>query len=331
MPRRSGLVVPTRSPTGPLGALPRPASRPAREGDRPRPARTTLALCVLTAVTVMTVDAAAGESSPVEPLRAGAGEVFGPLETGAALATSPVVRAVDFVTEMRGLRAENAELERRNDELTAELVTSEVDRNRLAEYDRLSDVAAASGFDLVPARVVAVGPAQAFARTVTIDVGTVDGVRADRTVVAAAGLVGRVLSAGRHTATVLLAVDAGSVIGGRLARSMELGLLRGNGSLGSDGVLTLDLVAADAVPVAGDSVVTWGSRGGAPYVAGVPVGDVVDVQASAGDQSVTASVRPFVDMSALDVVGVVVVDAGDDRSDAPAASGRLGPAEGDLP
>ena len=38
----------------------------------------------------------------------------------------------------------------------------------------------------------------------------------------------------------------------------------------------------------------------------MPVGTVVDTQASAGDQSVTAQVEPFADMSSLDLVGVVV-------------------------
>ena len=42
---------------------------------------------------------------------------------------------------------------------------------------------------------------------------------------------------------------------------MELGFLRGDGDLGSDGVLTLGLVDPQAVPAEGDAVVTWGSAG----------------------------------------------------------------------
>ncbi len=254
----------------------------------------------------MTLDVAGGEDSPIEPVRAGAAEVFGPMESVSASVASPVVDAVELLGDMRGLREDNDRLAEENAALRAELSTGEVDRNRLAEYDALTGVAEGSGFELVPARVVAIGPAQAFARTVTVDAGTAEGVRADLTVVDGSGLVGRVLSAGRHTATVLLAVDAGSVIGGRLDRSMELGFLRGNGSLGSDGLLSLDLVDPDALPAAGDTVVTWGSRGGTPYVAGVPVGEVTQVHTSAGDQSVSAAVRPFSDMSSLDLVGVVL-------------------------
>jgi len=281
---------------------------PSRPTDRDdgRRARTALALCVLTAITVMTLDGAGGDDSPVDPLRAATAEVFGPMQTGAAAVGTPVVELVDLVGEARGLREDNERLAEQNAAMRSELATGEVDRTRLAEYDALTGVAEGTGFDLVPARVVAIGPAQAFARTVTVDAGTADGVHADLTVVDASGLVGRVLRAGRHTATVLLAVDAGSVIGGRLDRSMELGFLRGDGGIGADALLSLDLVDPEAVPAEGDTVVTWGSRGGSPYVAGVPVGEVTRVHASAGDQSVTAGVRPFADMSSLDLVGVVV-------------------------
>ncbi len=279
---------------------------PGRERESARRARTALVLTVLTAVTVMTLDAGTGDDSPVDPVRSAAGDVFGPMETGLSSITSPVVAGVDALSRIRSLESDNARLEQEVAELRAELSTTVADRNRLAQYDALAGVTEGTGFRLVTARVVAMGPAQAFARTVTIDSGSADGVHADMTVVEAGGLVGRVLRASTHTATVLLAVDAESVVGGRLAQSTELGFLRGSGDISGRGSLSLGLVDPTVVPDDGDTVVTWGSRGGSPYVAGVPVGTVVDTQASAGDQSVTAQVEPFADMSSLDLVGVVL-------------------------
>ena len=104
-----------------------------------------------------------------------------------------------------------------------------MDRNRVAELDGLLASARGTGYALVPARVVAMGPAQSFSRTVTIDAGTRSGVHPDMTVLNNDGLVGRVLRADRSTATVLLLVDQESVVGGRLGSSMEVGFLRGRG------------------------------------------------------------------------------------------------------
>ena len=56
----------------------------------------------------------------------------------------------------------------------------------------------------------------------------------------------------------------------------------------------------------GEAVVTWGSQDGAPYVTGVPIGRVDSVYSSLRETTQRAVIEPFVDFSALDVVGVVV-------------------------
>jgi rod shape-determining protein MreC len=120
------------------------------------------------------------------------------------------------------------------------------------------------------------------------------------------GLVGRILRVTRTTATVLLVVDTESVVGGRVGESMEVGFLHGRGVLGGDGRLDLELVDQSAVPAKGDNVVTWGSDGGAPYVAGIPIGTVTSVYTSLRETSQRAVIDPFVDFASLDLVGVVV-------------------------
>ena len=72
----------------------------------------------------------------------------------------------------------------------------------------------------------------------------------------------------RTTATVLLIVDADSWSAGGVGTSMEVGFLHGRGVLGDDGRLDLELVDESVVPARNDTVVTWGSDGGAPYVSG---------------------------------------------------------------
>lgn len=274
-----------------------------------------LVLLLLACFTVITLDVRGGDDSPVDPLRSAVGQVLGPVERGTAAAVRPVVALPQYIGTVNGLRDDVALLEAENARLRGSLATSEVDRNRAAELDGLLAGARSTGYALVPARVVAMGPAQSFSRAVTIDAGTTSGVGPDMTVINNSGLVGRVIRADRSTATVLLIVDQESVVGGRLGSTMEVGYLRGRGQNGGDARLDLDLVDQSATPARKDVLVTWGSRNGAPYVAGIPIGRVTDVRSSPRQLSAQATIAPYVDFTSLDLVGVVVDP--DTRGDRP--------------
>lgn len=279
-----------------------------RAGDRR--ARTMLVILLLASFIVITLDARRSSDSPVDVMRSAAGAVFGPLETGAATVTSPVTGLVGYFGDMQELREANEQLSERNDRLHSRLRTRAFVSNRGVELNRLLGVGRQQDQRLVPAQVTAIGAGQSFSRTVTIDAGRRDGVRQDMTVLNGQGLVGRVISATSSTASVLLLIDPDSVVGGRLGHSMELGFISGEGDIGEEGRLRMQLVDRVAQPKAGDTVVTWGSRNGAPYVAGVPIGSVEAVRTSPRELSKTVVLEPFVDFSSLDLVGVV---ASDDR------------------
>ena len=271
-----------------------------------RRSRVVLGLLLMASLTVMTVDVGERSDSPVEPLRSVAANAVGPVEAALDAVVQPIEGVREHVRSLSDLRAENNRLTARTTRLEARLRASALARHRAAQLDGLLGVSSARRLELVPAQVVGLGSAQTFSQTATIDAGTRDGVRPDMSVLAPQGLVGRVIRAGALTATVLLVVDPDSVVGGRLATSMELGFVRGEAGLGQTGWLNLELVDGQVAPQPGDSVLTWGSRRGAPYVAGVPIGQVVSVRSSPSELSTSAAVRPYVDFSALDLVGVVV-------------------------
>ena len=139
----------------------------------------------------------------------------------------------------------------------------------------------------------------------TIDAGSRAGVHPDMTVLNNDGLVGRVLRVTSSTATVLLVVDAESVVGGRVGENMEVGFLHGRGVLGSSGRLDLELADESAVPARHDTVVTWGSESGAPTSRGSRSAGSLGLQ-QPRETSQRAVIEPFVDFGSLDLVGVVV-------------------------
>jgi rod shape-determining protein MreC len=269
--------------------------------DNPR-TRLVLVVLLLTAFTLITLDARGGGTSLLDRLRASTQSVFGPIERAAAAVVRPVSNFVDGIGSIGSNEQRISELEQQNEELALQLRTSEVDRNRARELDQLLGLAALGQYRIVPAEVIAVGSARGFIRTVTIDAGSRDGITVDLTVVNGEGLVGRVIEVGSSTSTILLLTDPEFVVGVRMAGSMELGTVRG----GADGPMSLELFNPQADLQVGDLMVTLGSRNGRPFVPGVPVGTVLSVRSTPGALTRSADVGTFVDVTTLDLVGVVV-------------------------
>ena len=78
-------------------------------------------------------------------------------------------------------------------------------------------------------------------------------------------------------------------------------------SMAGGGMLRLQVFDVNAILHPGQQLVTFGSVGGRPYVPGVPVGVITQVEGTSGSLTKEALVRPYADDSALGVVGVVVV------------------------
>ena len=277
-----------------------------------RQGRFVLVLLLAISFALITVDIRGGRNSPIANVRDWASAVFGPAERGVSAAVDPVGRAVNAVKEAGSHEDDKKRLQDENAKLRQQVENIEFDRNRAAELDKLLKVSAAGQYKVKPARVIAIGPAQGFSWTVTIDAGNRDGVRTDMTVINGDGLVGRVTQVGPMTSTVLLATDPGFSVGSRLAGSMEIGITTGRG----DRPMSLKLLNGQAVVKKGDRLVSFGSQGGRPFVPGVPVGEVAEVRDTPGELTRSVEVRSYVRFSSLDTVGVVVEPPREDPRDA---------------
>lgn len=277
-----------------------------------RRTRIVLAVLLLTAFTFITLDARSGEGSIVDRLRDGAGTVLGPVERAAAAVVNPVSEFIDGVTSIGSNADRIAELEAENDELRRQILTSDLDQAALEEYRKILGVAALGDFEIVPAQVIAVASEAGYARTVTVDAGSRDGIAREQTVLDGDGLVGRVIRVTRGTATILLLSDPEFAVGARLAESRETGLAQGNGRE----PLSLELYNPQAAVDEGNVVVTLGSPGGRPFVPGIPIGEVTEVIATPGALSRQAVVEPFAQLTSLDLVGIIIEPPRRDPRDA---------------
>ncbi|WP_326780295.1 rod shape-determining protein MreC [Streptomyces longwoodensis] len=264
--------------------------------------RLLLVLLVAVAFALITVDIRGGQDSPVDGARQAAAAAFGPIEDGVSSAVDPVGNAVSAVRDSGERHDRLAELEKENAALKAKLGSDDRNRSRLAQLDKMLKIAGDGQYGIKGAQVIAIGAAQGFSWTLTVDVGADDGIQRDMTVLNGDGLVGRVTTVGPHTATVLLANDPDFTVGTRMESTDELGFASGQG----DRPLRVELLNGKAEVKKGDRLVTFGSQADKPFVPGVPVGIVSRVDPSGGDLTRTLYVTPYVSFTQLDVVGVVV-------------------------
>lgn len=278
--------------------------------------RLVLAVLVAVALVLLVVDARPG-SDPVTSIARNGGElVFAPTAAGVGLVSGPFTRVYEGLSAGPEAADRITELEDANAELESELQAARLDDHRAEKLDDMLHLSGRGAYEVVPAQAVTRTTARGYAHTATLDVGTDSGVEPDMTVVNGDGLVGRVTDAGPRTATVKLATDVGSSVGARLEASRKIGAITG-GSVpgGPEADMTLELFDMEAPIDQGDRVVTLGSREGAPFVPGVPIGTVDEVQVAPGALSRIARITPAVDFAALDVVGVVVKGPAEDPRD----------------
>jgi rod shape-determining protein MreC len=268
-----------------------PPRRPPGPGRLTKQQRIAAVVLVAVAGVFITIDLT---GSGLRGAHGGVRGALGALYRGTDGVLAPVRHFVQGVPDAASnrdtigrLRNENAQLQARLDQQAADEATT-ADLGRLAIH-----------WDAVPARVIALGPGGGFDWTVTLDVGSRDGVHSGQTVTDGVGLVGRVLHVSATSCIVLLAADPGSGVGARDTRTGELALVTGQGPNGFR-VTPLDPTASLSV---GDALVTGPDRE-STYVAGLEIGTITSVHTAADGTSV-AQMQPSVSPTALDLVGVI--------------------------
>lgn len=266
-----------------------------------RRTRLTFATLLAIALALIVIDRTWG----LEPLSAAGNAVFGTAERAVSSFTRPITGFFGRAFGAADMNARDQAMQRELIRLRAELSNEQLDRAQYAQLAKLLRLSGPRGYRIVAANVIAVG--QGYQQTVTLDAGSSDGIRPDETVLNGAGLVGTVTAVSRFTSTVLLATASTAVAGVRIAGSGQMGWVTGAGrGDGGPDLLRLHVLGSTNGLMPGQELLTSASLRGGPYVPGVPVGTITRVETGLGTPSGTAIVRPYVNLSALDIVGVVI-------------------------
>ena len=269
-----------------------------------RRTRAVLIVLLTAALALIALNYTDGNNSLLRAVRSAGNTVFG----GAEHATKSVA---DVVHSSGASSSQVASLQRQILQLRADLSQARLSKADYTELRKMLLIAGAGRYKVLAASVIAVG--LGYQQTVTLDVGSSDGVRPQETVLNGEGLVGYITAVSATTSTVLLASDGSSVVGVAAAPSGQLGWVTGPGKVaGTGGLMRLQMLNSAAVLKPGDGLVTAASVNDKPYVPGVPVGVVTKLIVTNGSLTEAALVRPYVDFGALGIVGIVIVPPGHD-------------------
>ncbi|CAB4575442.1 unannotated protein [freshwater metagenome] len=265
--------------------------------------RTVLAVLLLISFTLVALELRNSGNGITNSIRNVSANLISPLQKSARGLSDSLQNFGSTWREIRTAREIVKDLESENIDLKERLANTDELRRRAAELDALLKIAGLGTYEIVPARVIAIGSGQDYSWTVSIDVGAKDGITTDMSVISGSGLVGRTILVAESTTLVSLLADPSSKVGARIGGKSELGFISGNGLPGE---LEFEIFDPLAEIQKGDRIVTWGSEGGSPFVAGVPIGEVTSVKSSPGLLTKSARVKPYVKLSTLDLVSVVV-------------------------
>ena len=185
-------------------------------------------------------------------------------------------------------------------------------REDMLELQRLRSMLSLSSSDTgktVVARVIGRDPARS--QTITIDKGTVQGVRPDSAVITPAGVVGRVIHSSNFFSIVQLIIDSQSAVGVLLQSTRRQGVVRGTGGLSLD----LDYIDDDNDLKQGDTFLSSGLD--RIYPKGLPVGVITSVGPRRGLLK-TVQIRPSADLGRLEEVICILEHPQNADSDEPA-------------
>lgn len=262
--------------------------------------RFVLLVLVLSAITLITLDARANGGGVLGQLRSKGHDAFAPVQD----ATHAVLRPVgDFFTGV----LHYGDIKRENARLREQLATARGQQDQAAEAQRelrlLLDqqhLGFVGNIPTVAAQIVDTSSSN-FELSVQVNRGTDSGVAIGMPVAAGAGLVGRVVEVAATRSTVLLLTDPTFSVGVRLTSSGDVAVADGTGR---QSPLRVELVDPGTKIKVGDIMVTSGLQQ-QRFPKDIPVGRVRRVELPPGALEQDVTLDPAVDLSRLEFVQIL--------------------------
>jgi len=286
---------------------PRPQPFPSRSRSTLR-RRAVVGGLVLLSLILITVSFRAPSTGALNGVESAGVTVLRPFEVAAERVARPFRDVYGYFRGLVHVKRENARLKAELNRLRQESLQAESARQQNERLRRLLHFIDSPLFpgDYTPVNTRIIGWGSEFDQQVEIAAGSADGIRVETPVVTSGGLVGSVTRVTGSAALVTLLTDENSAVQARDQTTGAFGLVRhGQG----EGSLIVDRVTKDKSVVAGDIIVSAGTRSNqypSLFPANIPIGVVTSVGQTDTAPYKQIQIQPFVDFSSLDAVTALI-------------------------
>jgi rod shape-determining protein MreC len=271
--------------------------------------RAALAVFVVLSIAILTAYFGESGSGFFHTLQRGAQEAVAPIETGASRALKPVRDFFGWAGDTIDAKDQNADLKKEVQQLRGQLAQSETALRDADQLKALSSLRQENYFPQstapVTARVIA-RSSTVWYSTLKIDKGSDDGLRLNQPVIAAGGLIGKLISVTGGTSEVRLITDGESGVSAQVFPAGVSGVVRPE--VGNPDDLLLEHVESGRRVTENTLVVTSGftsSRTESLFPRGIPIGRVTKVDLDELETYQRVHVKPFADLRRIDLVQVL--------------------------
>lgn len=265
--------------------------------------RNIIAVLVLAALTLVTIDARSQGVGVLSDARGKFSDAFAPLQRATHAALRPIGDFLTGALDYGSLKSENQSLRRQLAQVQSQAATAAAEKQEAEQVLAQQGLTFIGSLPTVSAQIINIGPSN-FDNTVTIDKGTANGIATGEPVVAAGGLVGTVQSASRGSATIELLTDPNFAVG--------VDLQGGNVGSASGAGRTLPLhITVDSTGLkppaqkVGDVLTTSGLRL-ERFPKAIPVGRVSKVRQVPGAVEPDIEIAPLANLDQLSYVQVLL-------------------------
>lgn len=266
-------------------------------------------LCLVAAIILTLIPTLIAAFGGTDLLRSAMGTVAKPFTMCGSGIANAFNGFVEIFTQYDELKAENAALREELQELKDKEYNEEILREQnewLRDYINLHDQH--PEFVFTDASVIA-REAGNYSIVLTLNKGSVHGVKRRMPVLTGDGLLGYVSELGLDWCRVTTIIEPSSSVGVYTDRGGQLGLLEGDSALKSEGLCRMSYIGAEGNVGIGDKVYTAGGKDSL-YPSGLLIGKVSSVDIDEVTGEMVATITPAIDFSSLEDVRQVMLISG---------------------